>query len=82
MTKIRNVEIFLDENLYCQKFPELQYIGNTYFVHKHFLMLFSPNQCPMVVVGSKSDLEEERTQEAIYPAPWARAHNSKSQLVI
>ena len=32
----------------------------------------------MVVVGSKADLEEERTHEAIYPAPWARAHNSKS----
>ncbi|XP_065911389.1 NF-kappa-B inhibitor-interacting Ras-like protein 2 isoform X2 [Dysidea avara] len=34
-------------------------------------------ECPMVVVGSKADLEEERTHEAIYPAPWARAHNSK-----
>ncbi|XP_065911388.1 NF-kappa-B inhibitor-interacting Ras-like protein 2 isoform X1 [Dysidea avara] len=32
-------------------------------------------ECPMVVVGSKADLEEERTHEAIYPAPWARAHN-------
>jgi len=32
----------------------------------------------MVVVGSKADLEEERTQEGIYPAPWAHAHNSES----
>jgi len=30
----------------------------------------------MVVVGTKADLEEERTQEAVYPASWARVHNS------
>ena len=34
-------------------------------------------QCPMVVVGSKADLQEERIQDAVYPESWATAHNGQ-----